>query len=236
MVESSSVLSDYGLHKRATNDSGNWITIANSASTVGTGAGNNFIEFNSIDAFSMFALSSVSSSLPVEWLDFEVSLENNHALLNWSTASEKNNYGFDIEKSTNGFNWEKIGFVLGNGTTNEVSNYEFTDFKTVEGKNYYRLKQVDFDGEFEYSDIKEITISQFHNTTFKIYPNVVQDWLTIQNGEGQVNIYNSKGQLIQSITIEKETYQLSTSSLEKGIYFLQNQQYNRLSTKRFIKQ
>ena len=125
--------------------------------------------------------------------------------------------------------WENIGFVFGNGATDVVSDYKFTDHLNLTINLYYRLKQIDFDGKFDYSNIEEITISPPNNSTIKIYPNVVQDWFTIENGEGQAIIYSSSGQLVKS-------FKINISNLPQGQYFLQIQSEGQTTTKRFVKQ
>lgn len=86
--------------------------------------------------------------LPVDLLFFEAVSNGAEAVLTWSTASEINNHGFYIEKSDDGSDFSEIGFVQGNGTTNDVNNYSFTD-RSLGPSAYYRLRQTDFDGESE---------------------------------------------------------------------------------------
>ncbi len=119
------------------------------------------------------------SAVPVELLSFTAGLINNKVELNWKTATEKNNRGFEIErqnvkttgqKGTAG--WEKIGFVEGNGTTVQTHSYSFSDNNPAAGNYSYRLKQIDFDGSYEYSDVVGVTV----NTVLKYnlsqnYPN-----------------------------------------------------------------
>ncbi len=94
-----------------------------------------------------------AAQLPVELLYFYVEKATNGALLSWETATEINNDYFDVEWSTDGINFESIGQVQGAGTTTEVQSYEFLHDNPVNGNNYYRLKQMDFDEVFEYSNI-----------------------------------------------------------------------------------
>jgi hypothetical protein len=104
-----------------------------------------------------------STPLPVELTTFTVAISNNIVELNWETATEVNNYGFEIEKKilkqVQNDSWEKVSFVEGHGNSNSPKYYTYTD-KLVEasGKYLYRLKQVDIDGTFEYSDEVEINL------------------------------------------------------------------------------
>tara|TARA_B110000967_G_C18855239_1_gene546846 strand:+ start:778 stop:1566 length:789 start_codon:yes stop_codon:yes gene_type:complete len=90
-------------------------------------------------------------TLPVDLISFEAEREEDNIKLNWSTASEENNDYFEIQKSYDGEVFTPIGYVDGAGNSNEVLDYSYTDSET--NKAYYRLKQLDYDGEFEYSDI-----------------------------------------------------------------------------------
>jgi hypothetical protein len=117
--------------------------------------------------------------IPVELTSFTASVNSNAVQLNWSTASETNNMGFDIERSviSNGVRnliWEKIGFIEGKGTTTEIQHYSFTDNLTLKHNLnfYYRLKQMDFDGTFTYSNEIEVDLSLPQNFSLgQNYPN-----------------------------------------------------------------
>lgn len=121
--------------------------------TVDTGM--NFVTVSGLNSFSYHTLASSSNPLPVELTSFTAVHQNNTIVLNWSTATERENRGWDIEKKTSGV-WEAIGFVEGRGTTLEQTNYQFTDVQTSSGTASYRLKQIDFDGTTSYSNIVEV--------------------------------------------------------------------------------
>ncbi|MFZ1320774.1 MAG: FG-GAP-like repeat-containing protein, partial [Ignavibacteria bacterium] len=93
--------------------------------------------------------------LPIELFSFSSSISEQDITLFWTTSSEQNNSGFDIERNTNNTGWIKAGFVKGSGTTNAPENYSFTDKNLVSGKYNYRLKQTDFNGNFEYFELPE---------------------------------------------------------------------------------
>ncbi|MBK6877987.1 MAG: hypothetical protein IPG99_16455 [Ignavibacteria bacterium] len=95
--------------------------------------------------------------LPVELSSFVSVISGNDVTLNWSTSSELNNSGFEIERSTNN-QWMKVGFVAGNGTTSSANSYTFTDRNVNSGNYNYRLKQVDFNGNFEYFNLNSEVI------------------------------------------------------------------------------
>jgi len=105
-----------------------------------------------------------SASIPVELTSFTANVVEGNVVLNWITATELNNSGFEIQRLKDSKierlnDWETVGFVKGNGTSTEVHNYSFVDKNTNEGKSYYRLKQIDFDGSFDYSKTVEVDLS-----------------------------------------------------------------------------
>jgi len=117
-------------------------------------------------AWSNEATAYVPSVVPVELINFSAGKENNNVSLNWMTASETNNKGFDVQRKMESVSqqiksneeWKTIGFVNGNGTSTEKNNYAFLDENLESGKYKYRLKQIDFDGSFEYSNEIEVEI------------------------------------------------------------------------------
>ncbi len=111
-----------------------------------------------------------NAPLPVELTSFSANVLNNQVLLDWRTATEVNNYGFEIQRKIRNFiDWEKIGFVFGFGNSNSPHHYYFTDYKPYAGTNVYRLKQIDNDGHFEYSE--EVEINFKSEKEFILYPN-----------------------------------------------------------------
>lgn len=174
--------------------------------------------------------------LPVELTTFEGAATAAGTRLTWQTATEKNNEGFDIQRSTDGKAWETIGFVQGQGTTQEAQNYTYTDEAPLTGTSYYRLKQVDFDGAFEYSEVINITIEQYSNKTIAIFPNPVSDELNIENGQGQATIYNAIGQPVRTFDINETTTTINVEDLPKGQYLLSIQKANgEVITQQFVK-
>ena len=100
----------------------------------------------------------VNAVVPVELTSFTASVDQQDVTLNWVTATEINNQGFEVERNA-GYGFEKIGFVAGFGTSSEIHTYAFVDASLNEGTYSYRLKQVDLDGSFEYSDVVEVDIT-----------------------------------------------------------------------------
>ena len=104
-------------------------------------------------------LKTTDGGIPVELTSFTANAQEDGVILNWTTATETNNQGFEILRSAQNDNdWQKIGYVPGFGTTTEPKSYSYTDQSVTSGTYYYRLKQIDFDGNFEYSAIVAIEI------------------------------------------------------------------------------
>ena len=155
--------------------------------------------------------------LPVDLTFFDGRLLDNSIILNWKTETEENNKGFEIEKSKNGKEWEKIAFIEGNGTTIINQNYSYIDYLIYNDLNYYRLKQIDYSEKFEYS--KVICIKNNIKTENKIFGNVVKDNLVIR-GKGLIYIANSFGVIINNYYIEDDIITIDISNLSKGIYYV----------------
>lgn len=113
-----------------------------------------------------------STTVPVELSNFSASINNDVVTLNWETSTETNNYGFEVQRKFENSEFKTVGFVAGHGTTTEKQLYNFSDKLIAAGIYKYRLKQIDYDGSFSYSDEKEISfvkVSEF--ALFQNYPN-----------------------------------------------------------------
>jgi hypothetical protein len=159
-------------------------------------------------------------ALPVELTAFNGRLIQNEVFLNWQTASEQSNDGFEIQRAVgSNLDWQTIGFEMGNGTTTEVSNYEFIDQQPATGVNYYRLKQIDYDGQFEYSKIIQLATGNSQPAT-RIFPNPANDFLTIEINEPTTfQIVNAQGQVVMERSLSN-TERIDISHLSAGIYWV----------------
>ncbi len=139
--------------------------------------------------------------LPIELLSFASICNGNGVDLLWQTASEINSYGFDIEKSLDGINFEKIGFVAGAGNSNAVLDYRFTDSKNQPVAKYYRLKLVDIDGSFKYSNIVTAYCYEESSPVIMVYPNPFHDFFYVK-GENldcettTIQVYDMLGKML----------------------------------------
>jgi hypothetical protein len=167
--------------------------------------------------------------LPVELTFFNAAIVSNTAVLKWQTASEENNAGFEVERSTDGKNFERLGFVEGHGTTTEVQDYNYIDYEMKVGIAYYSLKQVDFDGNYEYSNIVYVNFKS--ESESRLFGNVVETELRI-TGSGTALVFNSFGQVVKTLQLtESNIVTIDVSSYAKGIYYIRLKN----ETLRFVK-
>ncbi len=182
---------------------------------------------------------TVESAMPVELSTFDLRKYQYKTHLTWSTASELNNSHFDIQRSADSRNWETIGTVQGNGTTLEPQEYDFTDREPLPGMNYYRLWQVDYDGNFEYSKVISMDFNNGGRPP-EIYPNPASKELFLRLPEAGENslsatIFDLNGRAWIQQTLSNNAVNVST--LPEGVYFIKVETESRrvLLRERFIK-
>ncbi|MEZ4910917.1 MAG: T9SS type A sorting domain-containing protein [Saprospiraceae bacterium] len=180
--------------------------------TMGPGMG------GKIELIVTYEIWTIQAPAPVTMTHFDVKKVNNTTSILWSTASEVNNGGWYIQRSTDGFNWENLQFVSGKGNSNEKVDYVFSDNLPLTGSNFYRLRQTDFDGKDFYSDVKEVRFSIGSNV--KLYPNPTNGDLFLDNvAEGtHYAIYDVKGKEMLSGTIREHQKTINLTDLQNGIY------------------
>jgi subtilisin family serine protease len=172
--------------------------------------------------------------IPVELTSFEAAAERNNVILRWAASTETNNDGFKIERSPVNSDgrtiYEETGFVKGKGTTTENTNYSFTDKNVNPGKYYYRLKQVDFSGDFKYSPVVEVDLTlPYEFSLYQNYPNPFNPLTTIEysipeKADVQISLYSILGDKILDInnSVEEPGYKklvFNASDLSSGVYF-----------------
>jgi hypothetical protein len=224
---------------KSENSGTNWTAY----NTPGTGTGDyelnttsNTIKVYGLNTFSTFANSDASAPLPVKIESFTSGVSGRDVKLNWTTESEINNAGFEIQKqfllSGNDYSsWEKTGYVKGNGTKPTASDYTFNDSRLETGKYKYRLKQIDYNGNFEYfnlSGVLEVGIpdkfllSQNYPNPFN--PSTKIDFQIPEDSRVAIKIYDISGREIKTLenNIMKAGYysvQFTPDNLSSGIYF-----------------
>ncbi len=187
----------------------------------------------------MFARSLNTDGLPVEMTYFTGRAEERTNVLEWQTASEENNEGFEVQRSTNGQDWEKIGFVAGEGQSTSLTDYRFTDEQPVGAIQYYRLKQMDYDGQFAYSDI--ITIErELGEFPVELIQNPVRSQIRLnihEDNDIQVHLMNISGQTIKQVSYQQQgTESINIEFLPTGTYLLNIQTQSRSKTIKIVKQ
>ena len=194
-----------------------------------------------VATFDLQVFGATSATLPVKFLSFNGIVQNNQSLLTWSTASERNNKGFNVQKSTDGQTFNTIGFVAGHGTTTTNNNYTFSDDKLVSGNNYYRLQQVDLDGNTNYSSVIKLEFSKFD---WSILGNPSNNaWMQLQldkQSNVAVQIVSLGGTVIQTInkgSLGQGTYSipLDLSRAASGMYIVRLVVNNQSFSKNIIK-
>jgi photosystem II stability/assembly factor-like uncharacterized protein len=177
-------------------------------------------------------LHTINGGIPVELISFTADALERKVELTWSTATETNNSGFEILRSTKENDWNKIGFVPGHGTTTETQHYSFTDNDVKSGKYRYKLKQIDYSGEFEYSQIVEVEIPFVNEFSLsQNYPNPFNPSTTLQYAIGSrqfvtLKVYDLLGREVATLVNEEKPdgeyeVEFNAANLPSGIYFYQ---------------
>lgn len=182
-----------------------------------------------------------ASTLPITLINFTVQKNGNNALLQWSVANEVNNAYFSVEHSSDGNNFEPIGKVTGRSTVSTQQKYQFTDNNPFKGLNFYRLKQVDYDGNYTYSDIVSVNFENLA-TIFKIFPNPATNSVNISMPlSAKTSViaaydFNGKKVLEKQISANTVSEQLDVSKLAAGVYQLTLKQGEQQQTVKLVKE
>ncbi len=179
-----------------------------------------------------FTSAAIFAVLPVELASFTSTVNKNDVNLKWSTTTEENNSGFDIERKLSAdLTWQKINFVSGHGNSNNAVNYEFADRKLATGKYNYRLKQIDYNGNFKYYDLgAEIIVgvpavfSLTQNYPNPFNPATKIDYQLPEVSRVSIKIYDLSGKEVSSLISEQRsagyyTANFNASNFSSGIYF-----------------
>jgi hypothetical protein len=182
--------------------------------------------------------------VPVELTSFSALANKNEVILRWQTATETNNQGFEIQRINDG-QFEKIGFVPGHGTTTEIQSYNFVDKNVLAGEYSYRLKQMDYDGTTEYSNIVEVLVTQPNEYSLsQNYPNPFNPSTTIaysilKDGFVTLKVYDVLGEEVVTVINEVQSagtreITFDASALSSGVYYYQLVSGEFTSTKKLI--
>lgn len=195
------------------------------------------------------ATAYVPAIVPVELISFTSAFNNNNVTLTWQTATETNNQGFQIERRKTQVerneDWKNTGFVNGKGTTTEPQSYSFVDKNLEAGKYQYRLKQIDFDGSFEYSNTIEVEITApIKFTLEQNYPNPFNPSTNIQYAVSNrqfvtLKVYDLLGKEVATLVNEEKPagnndVEFNASQLASGIYYYQLRAGDFVETKKMV--
>ncbi|MBX7043402.1 MAG: T9SS type A sorting domain-containing protein [Ignavibacteria bacterium] len=187
-----------------------------------------------------------NNPLPVELASFTAVTNRNNVTLSWSTSKETNNQGFDVERSIAGENnYSKVGTVAGNGTTTDLKNYNFSE-RVNTGNYSYRLKQIDFNGNFEYHSLSgevnvgvpsEYAMSQNYPNPFN--PSTKIDYDIPADGNVAIILYDMSGREVSKLVNEFKpagyyTVNFNASNLSSGMYFYRIASSNFSQTKKMV--
>jgi hypothetical protein len=187
------------------------------------------------------------TALPVDFIFFTAKWVNigQTAQLVWQTAIEENNSHFEVERSFDGINYETIGRVEGAGSTFETTDYQFLDqletrntklmSRDIQGETiYYRLKQVDYNGNYEYSRIESLAINNNEESSISVFPNPATNKIQLVNNSTNeielIEIYNSQGLLVGRY----HTKTIDVSNLKPGVYLIQTINEQKVSKTQFV--
>lgn len=189
---------------------------------------------------------NISSPTPVTWLSFEGKKSGANALLHWTTSTEYNNAGFEIERSENGTDFSKIGFILPEGNTNVVHQYAYTDYTTKQGKQYYyKIKQIDKDGHFDYSNIARVVIDdQVAFDFYQLFPNPFSNELNFSftshdSAPIHLQLRNVESEIVYETTLkngsEKFSINFNNNPLPVGTYFIIANKQGEVISRKIVK-
>ena len=177
------------------------------------------------------------TALPVKLNSFSVQKVNTSTQLDWSTSQELNSSYFNIEKSADGRNWTTIAKVNAAGNSNTVKNYRAFDNNLFNGINYYRLKQYDNDGKFEYSVVKSVSFRKVYNII--VAPNPATDFINISTTKNQstiltIQLVDVSGKILKTVLSANDKVKMNVTGISKGLYFIKVKDENSVQTQKVI--
>jgi len=206
-----------------------------------------FAQIYSVGNYGGYSSSSIGGTgtevpLPINLLWFKAKCNQSKVKLNWTTASETNNDYFTIERSSDAINFEAITTIKGAGNSNQNIKYEFTDqllnwHYPLSEIIYYRLKQTDYDGQFEYFKIVAVRVCQNYNKNkLAIYPNPSTGTFFIEGVEqdSRITIMNALGQIVLQYKITEEKTTIDLNNQQNGIYYIRLISKNEIISKKII--
>lgn len=169
----------------------------------------------------LYSIVELGTIVPIEMVEFTAQPTSQGVKLAWVTATEFNNKGFEVESSFDGSTWNSVGWVNGQGSISKKVNYSFLHQTSLNSTFYYRLKQIDIDGQVNYSKTISAVLGK-SNAHIKIYPSVIQQDLIVESASElkEIQITNSVGQVVFSKKLKSLRESINLSSLPTGVYFV----------------
>jgi len=181
--------------------------------------------------------SSLSNSLPIGLLNFEVSSpDNKRAIIKWETESETNNDFFTLQESNNAIDWETLAVIDGAGNSSDLLHYSFIDFNPFRPISYYRLKQTDFDAKYMYSDVICLITNEKTEKSIMIYPNPASEFIVVDKlpSECVLKIVDILGHPVYQMVPDDKTCKIALDQFVNGVYFLVEENGDNTTIEKFI--
>ena len=211
---------------------------------------NNYVEIANVIDFGFWTLANINAPIPVELNSFTAGVVKDEVILNWTTATETNNSGWNIERKklndSEQQNWTKIGFVEGSVNSTSTKDYSYTDKNLASGKYQYRLQQIDLDGTFSYSDIVEVEVSFIPEkfALYQNYPNPFNPSTVIKfdvpySTFVNLSIYNSIGEKVATLLNEQmeagvHLTNFDATKMPSGVYIYRLSADDKVLTKKML--
>jgi hypothetical protein len=211
------------------------VTTLGSCSGAASGSITTTAVVTSFSPFTFGTLLSTGNALPVGLVSLSATAAGGDVVVKWKTESESNNAYFTIEKSESAVDFYSIGNVTGAGTSAMEHNYSFLDRAPVQGLNYYRLRQTDFNGKTSLSKIVAVDVTGTDPLSIEVYPNPFTSKINLTNESGSED-YSLTNTLGQTLWKGNNIQQPDFSALEPGLYFLRITTQNTVRSIKLIKQ
>ncbi|MFB9864279.1 T9SS type A sorting domain-containing protein [Rufibacter immobilis] len=196
---------------------------------------------NFIKPFGQLGIANMETVLPVTWLQVDASRTKQYVEVNWATATEVNNEKFEVEYAPDGTNFKTVGVVAGAGNSNLAKEYTFRHVAPSTSTGYYRIKQIDFDGKFEYSKTVAVQAGASSLAQVTLYPNPSHDFVYLSNvslsGDASVEILDTNGRrvLYTKPVMTGATPVVEVRHLPAGTYLLKIHSGKQVTQQRFMK-
>ncbi len=189
------------------------------------------------------ACSFPAGILPVTWKKLEATVQNNNqVVLNWEILTEYENKGFSIQHSINGKDWEDIAFVVAKNNYDAIDRYSYTDVNNLNGQQYYRIKQIDLDNKFSYSEVVSVNLKN-DNQAIAIWPNPSTDQVHVASNTAgtsvfaRAQVFDLSGRMLMQVSMQANKNMINVAKLPTGTYLVKVFAENGASyTQKIVKQ